>query len=143
MTVYFTEGRFLYPILTKITQGGKNPTYTSIKQLRDELIPNIVAVYSDLGDGKNIQLFIVVSENEYNIVILLLKPTVPTNPIEKISVSTRTGARTTPIICKNIKENFREYTIAKLKYSQYHNTSRCLIKQIIGALPMIYIQNKE
>ena len=143
MTVYSTEGRFLYPILTKITQDGKNPTYTSIKQLRDELISNIVAVYSDLGDGKNIQLFIVVSENEYNIVILLLKPTVSTNPIEQISVSTRTGARTTPIIYNNTKENFREYTIAKLKYSQYHNTSRCLIKQIIGALPMIYIQNKE
>ena len=41
---------------------------------------------------------------------------------------------------EGMKEEFSEYTASKSKYSQYHNTSRCLVKQIIVVVPMICIQ---
>ena len=44
---------FLYPTRTKINQNGKKFTYTSIKQLNDDQIWNVVAIQSDLGDGLN------------------------------------------------------------------------------------------
>ena len=44
MTVDSIERIFLHPTLTKIAQDGEHPNYTSIKQLRGELISNIIAV---------------------------------------------------------------------------------------------------
>ena len=43
----------LHSCLTQICDDGENPTYTTIKKLRDELISNAVAVPPDLGDGVN------------------------------------------------------------------------------------------
>ena len=63
-----------------------------------------------------------------------------TNPTELVPVSARTSTRTTQINYDNFKEEFREYTAVKLKYFQYHNTSRFLVKQILGAVLIIYIQ---
>ena len=140
MTADSIEKMFLHPVLTKIAQDGEKPNYTSIKQLKDELISNAVAVPSDLGDGLNGHLFLVISENEYSKATTQLKPSAPIKPTEPVPVSARTGTRSTPINYDNIKEEFREYTAANLKYFQYHNTSRCLVKQILGAVPMIYIQ---
>ena len=66
MTAYTIGKMFLHPTLTKIAQDGENPNYTSIKQLKDELISNAVDVPSDLGDGLNGHLFLVISENGYS-----------------------------------------------------------------------------
>ena len=134
MTADSIEQKSLHPTLTKITQDGETPTYTSIKELRDELIPNAVAVPSDLGDGLNGHLFLVVFENEYSTATAQFKSTAPTNPTELVPVSIRTSTRSAPIDYDNIKEEFCEYIAAKLKYFQYHNTSRCLVKQILGAV---------
>ena len=47
------EKLLLHPCLTKIGDDGEYPTYSTIKNLRDELISNAVAIPSDLGDGFN------------------------------------------------------------------------------------------
>ena len=111
-----------------------------IKQIRNEQKSNAVAVSSDFGDGINGHLFLVISKNEYNTATIQLKPMARTNPTELVPVSARTSTRTTQINYDNFKEEFREYTAVKLKYFQYHNTSRCLVKQILGAVLIIYIQ---
>ena len=66
MTTYSIEKMFVHPTLTKIAKDGENQTYTSIKQLKDELISNVVAVPSYLGDGSDVHLFLVISKNEYS-----------------------------------------------------------------------------
>ena len=130
----------IYPTLTKIAQDGGNPAYTSINLLRDELVSNAASVPSDLGDRLNEHLFLVVSEDEYSKATTELKPSAPANPTEPVPVSVRTSARTNPVNYDDVKEEFREFAAAKGKYSQYHNTSRCLVKNIITAVPIIYIE---
>ena len=85
-------------------------------------------------------MFLVVSEDEYSKATTELKPSAPANPTEPVPVSARTSTRTNPVNHDDVKEEFREFAAAKAKYSQYHNTSRCLVKQIIAAVPMIYIE---
>ena len=119
---------FIHPTLTKIAQDGEKATYTSIKLLRDELVSNAVSVPSDLGDRLNGHLFLVVSEDEYSKATTELKPSAPTNPTEPVPVSARTSTRTNPVNYDDVKEEFCEFAAAKLKYSQHHNKSRCLVK---------------
>ena len=80
------------------------------------------------------------SKEKYTNDITELKPTPPTNPTEPVPVSARTVTRSTPINYNDVKEEFREYTASKTKHYKYHNTSRFLVKQILVALLMIYIQ---
>ena len=91
MTADSIEKMFLHSTLTKIAQDGDTPTYTSIKQLKDELISNAVAILSDLGDGLNGDLFLIISKNEYSKATKQLKSSAPTNPTEPVPVSGRTG----------------------------------------------------
>ena len=81
-----------------------------------------------------------VLEDKYTDATTELKPTAPTNPTEPVPVSSRTSTRANPINYDDTKEEFRAYTVSKSKYSQYHNTSRCIVKQIIVAVSMIYVQ---
>ena len=115
------EKMFFHPTLTKVAHDSENPTCVSIKQLKDKLISNAVTVPSDLGDGLNGHLFLLIFENEYSTAIAQLKLMAPTNPTEPVPISTRTSTRNTPIDSDNIKKEFREYTATKLKYFQYHN----------------------
>ena len=50
------EKLLLHPGHTKIGDDEENPTYTTIKKLRGELISNAVAIPSDLGDGFDVHL---------------------------------------------------------------------------------------
>lgn len=77
MTVDSIEKIFLHPTLTKIAQDSEKPHYTSIKQLKDEIISNKVAVLSDLGDELNGHLFLVISNYSLSIFKLLRLPPHP------------------------------------------------------------------
>ena len=134
------EKLILHPCLTKIGDDGEKPTYTTIKKLRDELISNAVAIPSDLGDGFNVHLFLVVSNEEYLKATKEDTPTVPSKPSEHQAASVRTNTRENPVDYNIVKEDFREYNASKAKYLQYNNVSRCLVKLLLAAVPNIYLQ---
>ena len=129
------EKLLLHPCLTKIGDDGEKPTYTTIKKLRDELISNTVAIPSDLGDGFNGHLFLVVSDEEYLKATKEGKPTVPSKPSEPQAASVRTNTRENPVGYNIVKEYFREYNASKAKYLQYNNVSRCLVKLLLSSSP--------
>ena len=99
----------LHPCLTKIGDDGEYPTYTTIKNLRDELISNAVDIPSDLGDGFNAHLFLVVSDTEYLKATTEAKPTVPSEPTEPQLASVRTNTREKSVDYNIFKEEFCEY----------------------------------
>ena len=140
MTTNTIEKMFIHLTLTKIAQDCKKVSYTIIKLPRDKLSSNAVVVPSDLGDRINGHFFLVVLEDEYTDTAKELKLTSATNPPELVSISARTPTRIKPINYNDIKEKIREYMASISKYYQCHNMSRCLVKQIITAVPMIYIQ---
>ena len=117
------EKLLLHPCLTKIGDDGEKPTYTTIKNLRDELISNAVAIPSDLGDDFNVHLFLAVSDVEYLKATTETKPIVRSKPTEPKPASVRTNTRENPVDCNLVKEEFREYNISKAKYLQYNNVS--------------------
>jgi len=98
------EKLLLYPCLTKIGDDGENPIYTTIKKVRDELISNAVDIPSDLGDGFNGQLFLVVSDAEYLKATKETKPTVTSKPTEPKPASVRTNTRKNPVDYNLVKE---------------------------------------
>ena len=130
----------MHPCLTKTGEDGENSTYTTIKKLRDALISNAVAIPSEIGDGFNGHLFLVVSNAEYLKATKETKPTVPSKLTEPKPASVRTNTRENPVDYNVIKEEFREYNISKAKYLQSNNVSRCLIKLLLAAVPNIYLQ---
>ena len=101
------EKLLLRHCLTKIGDDGEKPTYTTIKKLRDELISNAVAIPSDLGDGFNGHLFLVVSDAEYLKATKETKPIVPSKPTEPKAASVRTNTRENPVDYNLVKEEFR------------------------------------
>ena len=98
------EKLLLHPCLTKIGDDGEKPTYTTIKKLRDELISNAVAIPSDLGDGFNGHLFLVVSDADYLKANKETKPIVPSKPTEPKAASVRTNTRENPVDYNIVKE---------------------------------------
>ena len=134
------EKLLLHPCLTKIGDDGEYPTYTTIKNLRDELISNAVTIHSDLGDGFSRHIFLVVPDAEYTKATTETKPTVPSNPIEPKLASVRTNTRENHVDYNIVKEEFREYNIGKAKYLQYNNVSRFLVKLFQAAVPTTYLQ---
>ena len=134
------ENYLQHPCLTKIGDDGEKPTYTTIKKLRDELISNAVAIPSDLGDGFNGHLFLVVSDAECLKATKETKPTVPSKPTEPKSASVRTNTRENHVDYNLVKEEFRQYNIGKAKYLQYNNVSRCLVKLLLAVVLNIYLQ---
>ena len=64
-TVDYKNSVFEYPTLTKITT---RPTYSSLKQIKDELKANAGKVQCELGGGANGHLGLVLSDPEYALV---------------------------------------------------------------------------
>ena len=98
------EKFLLHPYLTKIGDDGEKPIYTTIKKLRDELISNDVAIPSDLEDGFNGHLFLIVSDAEYLKATNEFKPTVPSKPTVPKPAYVRTNTRVNPVDYNLVKE---------------------------------------
>ena len=134
------EQLLLHPCLTKMGDDGKKPIYTTIKNLQDEFISNDVATPSDLGDGFNGHIFLVVFDTVYLKATKETKPTASIKSNEPRLASVRTNTKNNPADYNIVKEEFREYNIGKAKYLQYNNVSRFLVKLFQAAVPTTYLQ---
>ena len=134
------EQLLLHPCLTKMGDDGKKPIYTTIKNLQDEFISNDVATPSDLGDGFNGHIFLVVFDTVYLKATKETKPTASIKSNEPRLASVRTNTKNNPADYNIVKEEFREYNIGKVKYLKYNNDPRCLVKLFLAAVPSIYLQ---
>ena len=121
MNIDGIEKMLLHPILTKIGDDGEKPTYTSVKQLWDELISNDGDIPSDFGKGSNGHLFLVVSDEECTKVTAETKSITPMKPIKPTPASGRINTRQNPVDYNIVKEEFHEHNASKATFLQYTN----------------------
>ena len=137
------ERLFIKSVLTKVCSDNDKPTYSSIEILQNELISNTLSVRSPLGNGLVGHIFLVVSDDDYRKATVgnLAKPVVPvkpTPPTPVIAVGTRSTVATSA--AHNIyRQEFSIYREDLDDYLLYHNTSKCLVKQIVSAVPLLFL----
>ena len=103
-----------------------------------------------MGDGLTGHLFLVINDDEYTKVTPgTVKPTPPLNPTlpAKPTISTMI-TRSTSDLDSLITYDFywMEYQAYQQEldtYLLYHNTSKCLGKQIVATVPLLYIEELE
>lgn len=119
---------FEYPVLTKI-QG--QPTYVTLKIIKDEMKANATSVSSDLGGGANGHLGLMLSPIEYSNVSLVpyVKSVHPGTLVIPLGSTQHESTR--------LREDFKEEL---RQYRECTQVEKALIKQLGTALPQMYLR---
>jgi hypothetical protein len=123
-----------FPIqtLSLVAEGNAEPTYHTIKQVQRELNSNAASVYSTEGGGDNGHLTLTITPAEYLIIagVQYNAPAAP--PAQPIVPVGGTAAQ--------ITEAIRLHTEQCRVFKLYNDTDKALVKQLIAATPLTYIE---
>ena len=124
----YIDNVFEYPVLTKI--NGR-PTYQTLKTIHDEIKANVSRVQSDAGGGSNGHLGLVLTATEYALVSAV--PYV--RPAQPAALNIEAG--TTQHESTRLREEHKE---AKRLFREANAVESAVIKQLIAAIPDIYMK---
>ena len=129
--VDYLKTHFEYPELTKV---HKNPTYATLKTIKDELKTNAARVTSDLGGGGNGHLGLVLTPAEYALV-----SAVPYNrPVHPGPLVLPAGPGVTNLQREIARDTHREEVRV---FREVVELEKTLLKQLVQALPALYTKS--
>ena len=124
---------FPYPVLTPFASAQTPPNHASLLNLQRELNANAMSVHSNRGGGLHGHLALTVTTDRYlEIAGLLNRFEVPAAPPSQPHVPAGTDAAIVGEIVRRHQARIREFQV-------YHDTDKALVRAIIAATPMTYI----
>ncbi len=125
---------FPYPILTPFASDHSPPNHASLLTLQRELNANAMSVHSNRGGGRHGHLALTITEARYLEIaganhafdIPQAPPSEPGIPVGA------TGAQTSELV--------RRHQVRLRDFQQYYDTDKALVRAIIAATPITYIE---
>jgi hypothetical protein len=122
---------FPFPELTKFATTLAPPTYATLQVLQRELNANAMSVYSTDGGGLHGHLTLTVTPARYLQITQVAFPVPVAPPVVPVLPQAPTAA---------ITEAVRLHTEAQRTFKLYHDTDKALLRTIIEATPVTYIE---
>jgi hypothetical protein len=125
---------FPYPLLTPFASDRAPPSHASLLTLQRELNANAMSVHSNRGGGRHGHLTLTVPIPRYLAIsgagnafeVPVAPPTEPAIPVGA------TGAQTAELV--------RRHHVQLRDFQQYYDTDKALVRAIIAATPLTYIE---
>jgi hypothetical protein len=124
-----------FPITTlpPIATINSRPSYASLRIAQTELNSNAASVHSNSGGGQHGHLVLTISPAEFRTITNNVDFNVPENPpTQPVHPTGATGSV--------ITEANRQHLEAKQIFKTYHEVDQALRKQILAAVPHVYIR---
>jgi hypothetical protein len=125
---------FPYPILTPFASDRSPPNHASLLTLQRELNANAISVHSTRGGGLHGHLTLTVTAARYLTIAGQLNPfEIPLAPPAQPPIPANSSAAIVGEIVRRHQARLREFQI-------YHDTDKALVRAIIAATPLTYIE---
>ncbi len=125
---------FPYPILTPFASDRSPPNHASLLTLQRELNANAMSVHSNRGGGRHGHLTLTVTATRYlEIAGAANAFDIPDAPPNEPAIPVAaTAAQTSELV--------RRHQVRLRDFQQYHDTDKALVRAIIAATPLTYIE---
>lgn len=123
---------FPYPLLTTFASDRSPPNHASLLLLQRELNADAMSVHSHRGGGRHGHLILTVPADRYrelatvDFEVPLAQPIVPAIPVGSSTAITN--------------EIVRRHQGRQRDFQQYHDTDKALVRALIAATPITYIE---